>query len=123
MPKLSHLMRRAWSLLRQSMQPFSRGLFGTCLRRAWAEAKSAPVTPYATLQRVAVVPFGAGRDEAIRNLELARDAAKARLGLYRHAFDPASWSAAKHRSADICRLGNIEAILAREVAARDGRPA
>ena len=61
----SLLMRRAWSLLRQSMRPYSRELFGACLRRAWAEAKNAPVTPYATLQRYAMVRFGVGG--AIRN--------------------------------------------------------
>lgn len=115
----SLLMRRAWSLLRQSMRPFSRELFGACLRRAWAEAKNAPVTPYATLQRYASVSFGAGRDEVIHRLELAHASAKARLNLYRHAPDPASWTAAKHRSADTCRLGMIEVLLAREVAARD----
>ncbi|MDI4658875.1 hypothetical protein [Xanthobacter autotrophicus] len=42
---LSQAMRRPWSLLRQSMQPFSRPTFAAHLRQAWEAARNTPVTP------------------------------------------------------------------------------
>ncbi len=122
-PNKSQIMRRAWSLFRQSLARFSRSAFGACLRRAWHEAKNAPVTPLATLRAVMGCEEGLGRDAVIERLTLARNCARSQAARYRNAGRPVSWSAAKHRSADVCRLGSIEFILAREIAARDGVPA
>lgn len=109
------VMGRAWSLLRQSMAlRFDRATFADCLRRAWAEAKDAPVTAYAILQRRASVPLGAGRADVIHRLELALAAARARAALYRGAGAAATWSAAKHRSADFMRVANLESLIAAE---------
>lgn len=123
MPNLSHIMRSAWRLLRLSMRPYSRPVFGDCLRQAWEGARNAPVTPLADLQRWITVSGAETRDVVIQKLELARNSARARCGLYARAGAPTNWSAAKHRSADIQRLGGIEAILAREIAARDATAA
>ena len=109
------VMRRAWSLFHQSMAlRFDRAAFAACLRQAWADAKEAPVTPYATLQRYAMVRFGAGRTEIIAKLEIALVSAQARARRYDNAAEPANWRAAKFRSADIMRAANIESILRTE---------
>ncbi|MFS8037715.1 hypothetical protein ACI7BZ_12275 [Xanthobacter sp. AM11] len=117
MPNLSHIMRRAWSLLRQSMAPYSRPAFAAHLRQAWHEARNAPVTPWDVLQRYIVVSRGAHRAEAIGKLEDALAVARSRSAQYSRAGAPASWSGSKHRSADLMRLANVEAILRTEKAA------
>ncbi|OYW61977.1 MAG: hypothetical protein B7Z30_00575 [Rhizobiales bacterium 12-68-15] len=117
------LMRRAWHLFRQSMARFSRPAFGACLRRAWDEAKNAPVTPLATIRAVMGCAEGIGRDELIQRLTMARTCARAQVARYRNAGRPSNWSAGKHRSADMCRLASIEMILTREISARDAAAA
>ena len=112
------VMRRAWGLFRLSMQRFSRTAFAGFLRQAWAEAKDAPVTPYADIQRWAPVSFGASRKEVIRRVELALASARVRAARYSRAGEPRNWSAAKHRSADLLRVANLEALLATENAGR-----
>ena len=117
------LMHRAWALLRLSMQPFARPAFAACLRQAWAEAKAAPVTPLDRLQRasagIVAITAGMARDEVIRRLEGALTVARSRAAQYSRAGAPRSSSAGKHRSTDLLRVANLEAILARETAARD----
>ncbi|MFG1263633.1 hypothetical protein [Xanthobacter aminoxidans] len=117
MLNLSHIMRRAWSLLRQSMQPYSRSAFAAHLRQAWHEARNAPATDWAVLQRYIVVSRGAHRAEVIGKLENALAEAGSRSAKYSRAGAPASWSAGKHRSNDLMRLANVEAILRAEKAA------
>ncbi|QRG07926.1 hypothetical protein EZH22_06065 [Xanthobacter dioxanivorans] len=117
MPNLSHIMRRAWSLLRQSMAPYSRPAFAAHLRQAWHEARNAPVTDWAVLQRFIVVSRGAHRAEVISKLENALAVARGRTAQYRRVGAPTSWTAAKHRSSDLMRVANIEAILRAEKAA------
>ncbi|MBB6307139.1 hypothetical protein [Xanthobacter tagetidis] len=112
------VMRRAWGLFRTSMQRFSRAVFAGFLRQAWAEAKDAPVTPYAYMQRWAAVPFGASRTQAIRIITSALECARVRAARYSRAGEPCNWSAAKHRSADIMRVAGLEALLAAETAGR-----
>ncbi|WP_274774108.1 hypothetical protein [Aquabacter sediminis] len=116
------IMRRAWSLFRQSMASYSRAAFAACLRQAWYEAKNAPVTPISAIRTVMGCSEGITRDELIERLEVALRAARAKAALYRRAGRPTNWSAAKYRSADICRVGQLEYILKREIAARDGKP-
>ncbi|WP_029555204.1 hypothetical protein [Xanthobacter sp. 91] len=113
----SLLMRRAWALHRQSMAPYSRAAFAAHLRQAWHEARNAPATDWAVLQRYIVVSRGAHRAEVIGKLENALAAARSRSAKYSRAASPASWSAGKHRSADLMRLANVEAILRTEKAA------
>lgn len=117
MPNLSHIMRRAWSLLRQSMAPYSRPTFAAHLRQAWHEARNAPVTDWAVLQRYIVVSRGAHRAEVIGKLENALAEARSRSAKYSRASAPTSWSAGKHRSNDLMRVANVEAILRAEKAA------
>lgn len=114
---LSLIMRRAWSLFRQSMAPYGRPAFASCLRQAWNEARNAPVTPWDMLQRFVSVPRGAHRVVVIRQAELALASARARMARYSRAGAPANWSAAKHRSADLMRVANLKAIVAAEKAA------
>lgn len=111
------IMGRAWSLLRQSMAPFSRPAFAECLRRAWHEAKNAPVTPWEVLQRYVAVARGASRAEVIRNAECQLSRARATMARYKNAPEPRSTYAARKRSADIQRLGALERIVAAEKAA------
>lgn len=113
----SLLMRRAWSLLRQSMAPYSRPAFAAHLRQAWHEARNAPVTDWAVLQRYIVVSRGAHRAEVIRKLENALAEARSRAAKYSRAGAPTSWTAGKHRSSDLMRVANVEAILRAEKAA------
>ena len=117
MPNLSHIMRRAWSLLRQSMAPYSLPAFAAYLRQAWHEARNAPVTDWAVLQRYIVVSRGAHRAEVIRKLENALAEARSRSAKYSRAGAPTSWTAGKHRSNDLMRVANVEAILRAEKAA------
>ena len=97
-------MRRAWALLRLSMQPFARPAFADCLRQAWAEAKAAPVTPLDRLQRasagIGAITAGMARDEVIRRLEGALTVARSRAAQYSRAGAPRNWSEGKHRSAE-----------------------
>ena len=69
-------MRRAWALLRLSMQPFARPAFAACLRQAWAEAKAAPVTPLDRLQRasagIVAIKEAVGTPERIRAIAQLR---------------------------------------------------
>lgn len=117
MPNLSHLMRRAWSLLRQSMAPYSRTAFATHLRQAWHEARNAPVTPWEVLQRFLFVERGTSRVEVIRRAELALASAHSRAAMYRRVGAPRDAYQAKHRSADIQRVAALEHIVAAEKAA------
>lgn len=130
MLNLSHIMRRAWSLLRQSLQPYSRPAFAAHLRQAWREARNAPVTDWVVLQRYIAVSRGAHRAEVIGKLENALAEARSRSAQYSRAGATASWTAGKHRSADLMRAANVEVILraekdaaslsARYTAKRDG---
>lgn len=113
----SLLMRRAWALHRQSMAPYSRPAFAAHLRQAWQEARNAPVTDWAVLQRYIVVSRGAHRAEVIRKLENALAEARSRSAKYIRAGAPTSWSAGKHRCNDLMRAANVEAILRAEKAA------
>lgn len=116
-PNLSLIMRRAWSLLRQSMAPYSRPAFAAHLRQAWHEARNAPVTPWGVLQRYVPVARGSDRAEVIRKLENALAEARSRAAKYSRAGAPSSWTAGKHRSNDLMRVANVEAILRAEKAA------
>lgn len=117
MPNLSHIMRRAWSLLRLSMAPFSRPAFSAHLRQAWEEARNAPVTPWEVLQRYVSVPRGCHRAEVIRRAEHALNAARITAARYRTAPEPRDAYAARKRSADIQRLNALELIVRDEKAA------
>ncbi|GLI24564.1 hypothetical protein GGQ86_004255 [Xanthobacter flavus] len=117
MPSLSHIMRRAWSLLRQSMAPYSRPAFAAHLRQAWREARNAPVTPWDVLQRHVSVARGSDRAEVIRRAENALAAARSTAARYRNAPEPRDAYAARKRSADIQRLATLERIVAAEKAA------
>lgn len=117
MPNLSHIMRRAWSLLRRSMTPYSRPAFAAHLRQAWHEARNAPVTDWAVLQRYIVVSRGAHRAEVIGKLDNALAEARSRSAKYSRAGAPTSWTAGKHRSNDLMRVANVQAILRAEKAA------
>lgn len=113
----SLLMRRAWSLLRQSMAPYSRRGFAAHLRQAWHEARNAPVTPWEVLQRCMPIQRGVSRTEVIRQAELSLAAAESRAALYRRVGSPRDAYQAKHRSADIQRVGALHRILTAEKAA------
>ncbi|MFG1277874.1 hypothetical protein [Xanthobacter autotrophicus] len=113
----SLLMRRAWSLLRQSMAPYSRAAFAARLRQAWEEARNAPVTDWAVLQRYVSVPRGCHRAEVIRRAECALNAARITAARYRNAPEPRDAYAARKRSADIQRLNALELIVRDEKAA------
>lgn len=82
MPALPQIMRRAWSLFRQSMAPYSRPAFAACLRRAWHEAKNATVTPISAIRTVMGCSEGITRDELIDQLEVTLRAARAKAALY-----------------------------------------
>ena len=110
----AHLMRRAWSLFRQSMASFTRLAFATCLRRAWHEAKNAPVTPWEVLQRYVSVARGSSRAEVIRHAEFALSRARATMARYKNAPEPRSTYSARKRSTDTQRLGALESIVAAE---------
>lgn len=117
----STVMRRAWSLTRQAMQPFSRPLFAACLRQAWTEARNAPVNSWDDLLRAgAHIGRGMGRDEVIQRLQGALRVAKGKAAQYRRAGEPRDWATARYRSNDLMRVANLEAVLAREVAGQDG---
>ncbi|MEP9355027.1 hypothetical protein ABLE93_15670 [Xanthobacter sp. KR7-65] len=113
----SLLMRRAWSLLRQSMAPYSRPAFAAHLRQAWHEARNAPVTPWEVLQRYVSVARGCDRAEVIRRAEHALAAAHITAARYRNAPEPRDAYAARKRSNDIQRLAALERIVAAEKAA------
>jgi hypothetical protein len=117
MPNLSLLMRRAWALHRQSIQPFRPPAFAAHLRQAWHEARNAPVMDWAVLQRYIAVSRGAHRAEVIGKLESALAEARSRSATYCWARAPSSRSAGKHRSNDLLRVANLEAILRTEKAA------
>lgn len=117
------IMRRAWSLTRQAMRPFSRALFAGFLRRAWDEARNAPVTPWLILQRWAVVSIGSTREEVIRQLQLSLACAQGQADKYIRCRRPVDAWARQKRSDDIMRMANIEACLFREIAARDAHAA
>ncbi|MDI4655537.1 hypothetical protein [Xanthobacter autotrophicus] len=117
MPNLSQIMRRAWSLLRQSMAPYSRPTFANHLRQAWEEARNAPVTPWEVLQRYVSVPRGSHRAEVIRRAECALNAARITAASYRNAPEPRDAYAARKRSADLQRLNALELIVRDEKAA------
>lgn len=113
----SEVMSRAWSIYRLSLAVrFSRAAFAACLRRAWADLRQpeAPVTPWEVLQRYTVIPRTLPRAEVITRLESALRVAQGRAAQYARAAAPRSWSAAKHRSADLMRVANLTAILAAE---------
>lgn len=115
------VMRRAWSLFRQSMQRFSRSAFGACLRQAWVEARNTPVNSWEVLLRAgALIGRGMGRDEVIQRLEAALRVARGKVAQYRRAGEPRDWATARYRSNDLMRVANIEAVLEREIAGRDG---
>lgn len=115
------VMRRAWSLFRQSMQRFSRPAFGACLWQAWSEARDAPVNSWEDLQRVSAhIGRGMGREEVIRRLESALWVARGKVAQYRRAGEPRDWATARYRSSDLMRVANLEAVLGREVAAGVG---
>lgn len=112
------VMRRAWSLFRQSMVlRFDRAAFAAHLRQAWEEVRNAPVTPWAVLQRYVSVPRGTHRAEVIRRAECALNAARITAARYRNAPEPRDAYAARKRSADIQRLAALESIVAEEKAA------
>ncbi|WP_374254144.1 hypothetical protein [Xanthobacter sp.] len=113
----SLLMCRAWALHRQSTAPYSRPAFAAHLRQAWHEARNAPETDWAVLQRYIVISRGAHRAEVIGKLENALAEARSRSAQYSRAGAAASWSGSKHRSNDLMRLANVEAILRTEKAA------
>lgn len=113
----SQIMRRAWSLLRQSMAPYSRPAFAAHLRQAWEEARNSPVTPWEVLQRYVSVPRGCHRAEVIRRAEFALNAARITAARYRNAPEPRDAYAARKRSADIQRLNALELIVRDEKAA------
>ncbi|MFG1364064.1 hypothetical protein [Xanthobacter versatilis] len=117
MPNLSQIMRRAWSLLRLSMAPYSRPTFAAHLRQAWEEARNAPVTPWEVLQRYVSVPRGCHRAEVIRRAEHALNAARITAARYRNAPEPRDAYAARRSSADIQRLNGLELIVRDEKAA------
>ncbi|MFG1206902.1 hypothetical protein [Xanthobacter flavus] len=117
MPSLSYIMRRAWALHRQSMAPYSGPAFAAHLRQAWHEARNAPVTDRSILQRYIGISRGAHRAEVIGKLENALAEARSRSAKYSRAGAPASWSAGKHRSNDLMRVANLDAILRAEKAA------
>lgn len=86
-------MRRAWSLLRQSMAPpYSRAAFAACLRRAWHGGKNAPVPPISAIRTVMGYSERITRDELIERLEVALRAARVKSALYRRAGRRANWS-------------------------------
>ncbi|MEP9355995.1 hypothetical protein ABLE93_20670 [Xanthobacter sp. KR7-65] len=112
------VMRRAWSLFRQSMAlRFDRAAFAAHLRQAWAEAREAPVTAWPVLQRYVICHRGMSRAEIIARAELALATARSRFAGYSRAAAPRNWSAGKHRSADMMRVANLEAIVRAEKAA------
>ncbi|QRG05919.1 hypothetical protein EZH22_23320 [Xanthobacter dioxanivorans] len=116
----SEVMRRAWRVYRLSLAVrFDRAAFADCLRQAWADLRQpdAPVTPWEVLQRYTVIPRTLPRGEVITRLESALRVAQGRAAQYARATAPRSWSAAKHRSADLIRVANIEAIVRAEKAA------
>lgn len=114
----SQVMRRAWSLFRQSMAlRFDRAAFAGFLRQAWAEAREAPVTEWAVLQRYVICQKGMARGEIIARAETALAAARSLAAGYTRAGAPRDWYAAKKRSADIMRVANLEAIVRAEKAA------
>ena len=114
---LSQIMRRAWSLLRQSMALYSRTAFATHLRQAWREARNAPVTPWDVLQRYVSVARGSDRAEVIRRAEHALAAARITAARYQNAPEPRDAYAARRRSSDLQRLSALERIVAVEKAA------
>lgn len=116
----TQVMNRAWAIYRQSLAVcFSRAAFAACLRQAWADLRQpdAPVTPWEVLQRYTVMPRTLARAEVIARLESALRVAQGRAAQYARAAAPQSWSAAKHRSTDLMRVVNLEAIVAAEKAA------
>lgn len=114
----SSVMKRAWTIFRLSMQRFSRPAFGAALRQAWTEAKNAPVNSWDALMRSgAILIRGMPRSEVIARLDAALKVARANAARYSRAGAPRDWATARYRSNDIMRVANLEALLARELAA------
>ncbi|WP_296581689.1 hypothetical protein [Xanthobacter sp.] len=114
------VMRRAWAIYRAGLVVrFSRSAFAAALRQAWEDLRQpdAPVTPWEIIRRYAGMPRTLPRGEVIARLESALTVAQGRAAQYSRAAAPRSWSAAKHRSADLLRVANIAAILRAERAA------
>ena len=111
-------MKRAWTIFRMSMQRFNRPAFGAALRQAWTEAKNAPVNSWDALMRSgAILMRGMPRSEVIQRLDAALKVARANAARYSRAGTPRDWATARYRSNDIMRVANLEALLARELAA------
>jgi len=116
----SQVMKRAWAIYRTGLVVrFSRAAFAAALKQAWEDLKrpDAPVTPWEIIRKYAGMPRTLPRGEVIARLESALAVAQSQAAQYSRAAAPRSWSAAKHRSADLLRVANITAILRAERAA------